>query len=77
MNMLVISSNSLFNKDNQEINKSYLKFYLSEESNQTPIINDKNFLPVFNYSCNLMKEIEIEKKDEGLNLMEKLIKFPE
>jgi hypothetical protein len=77
MNMLVISSNSLLNKDNKELNNSYLKCFLEEENSNTNLINEKNFLPIFNYTCNLMKEIEIEKKDKGLELMKKLIKFPE
>ncbi len=77
MNMLYISSNSLFNKEEKERNSIYLKYFLcgDGESDKTAIINDKNFLPIFNYSCNLMKEIELEKKDEGLDLMEKLITF--
>lgn len=75
--MLLISSNSLFNKDNKQTNKTYLNYLLQNENINSELLCNKNFLPIFNYSCNLMKEIEIEKKDEGLSLMEKLIYSPE
>ncbi len=61
----------------QTLNKTLIN-YFSEKDEMRNLINKENyFLPIFNHSCNLMKDIEIEKKDQGLDLMENLIKLEE
>ena len=70
----------------QEIdpNKIYLDFITSLDKQKikedsffnSALLKDK-FLMIFNYSCNLMKEIEIDKKLNGILIMEKLIESQE
>lgn len=54
--------------------KIYLEYISTLEKNkeETTLIKEK-FITLFNYSCNLMKEIEIQKKLSGIKIMDKLI----
>ena len=73
MNMSIITSINVETSELNNLNKKYFNYILSDESN----IIEHNFLSIFNHSCNLMKDIETEKKSKGLEIMEKLIKFDE
>jgi len=77
MNISIISSNELESSITKEFNNSFMDYYLANENVKGSSFGRKEFLDIFNYSCNLMKEIESGKKDEGLNIMEKLIEFNE
>jgi hypothetical protein len=82
-----IDMNMNINMNNQqelESNKIYLDYIsllekqkIKDNQFSNPSLLKEKFLMIFNYSCNLMKEIEINKKLNGIYIMEKLIESNE
>lgn len=76
--MSIIASKSLETSDNKNIDSVYLNYFINNEGGfQGSCLKEKNFFAIFNFCCNLMKEIEIDKKSKGVELMEKLIPYNE